>query len=132
MLRLLLATTVVLLLVACTDDDPSPAERRAALTEDLAGDLVAETDGALSDEQARCVAEALVQAVGVESFDQIVAAAADEAAADPRTDADPGTDGGPGEAADGDGEPDDGLRLTVIDAFAGCDALEPLLDEPAG
>lgn len=120
MLRLLLATAVVLPLVACTDDDPSPAERRAALTEDLAGDLVTETDGALSDEQARCVAEALVQAVGVESFDEIVAAAADGAAADP------------GASEDEDGEPDDGLRLTVIDAFAGCDALEPLLDEPAG
>lgn len=126
MLRLLLAIAVVLPLVACSDEDPSPAERRAALTEDLAGDLVTETDGALSDEQARCVAEALVQAVGVESFDEIVATAADGAADGAA--ADPGGS----EDEDGDGEPDDGLRLTVIDAFAGCDALEPLLDEPAG
>lgn len=98
-----------LALMACSDD-PSAAERRAALAEDLSGDLVVATDGALDDDQARCVADALIDSVGADSFDRVVAAAT---------------------AAD-DAGTDDELRLTVIDAFAGCDALEPLLDRPDG
>lgn len=90
----------------CGDDaapDPDPAEERARLVEGLAEDLRVETDGALGDEAATCVASALVDAVGPDRFDEIVAAAS---ASDPE------------------------LRDQVIDVFASCDALEPIVDQP--
>lgn len=90
-------------LVACAEDEPAPEERRTAMVAQLADDLVAETDGALSDRAARCVARQLVDTVGEERFDEVVAAAA------------------------GDGEPE--LRDQVIDVFAACDALEPLVSD---
>lgn len=93
-----------MVLAACAEDDePTPEERRATTVAQLAEDLVAETDGALSDEQATCVAEALVDTVGEERFADVVA------------------------AAGGDGDPE--LRDTVIDVFASCDALDPLMED---
>lgn len=83
-------------------DDPSPDAAREALVEELAEDLVAETDGALDEDAARCVAGRLADDVGVDRFDDVVEAAAE------------------------DDDPD--LRAQVIDAFAACDALEPLLE----
>ena len=83
--------------------EPTADERRDDLVEALADDLVAETDGALDDQAARCVAGRLADDVGVERFDEVVAAAED----------DDGTE----------------LRDQVIDAFAACDALDPLLDD---
>lgn len=96
-----MVVTLVLVLAGCSDD-PSPEADREALVEGLAEDLVAETDGALGEEAARCVARRLAEDVGVERFDEVVEAAAE------------------------DDDPD--LRAQVIDAFAACDALEPLLD----
>jgi hypothetical protein len=94
---------LALVVAACAEDDePTPEERREALVAQLSEDLVAETEGALSDGQATCVAEALADTVGEDRFPDVVAAAA------------------------GDGDPD--LRDTVIDVFASCDALEPLVE----
>jgi len=97
---LVLALAAAPQLAGCSDE-PSAEERRADLVEELAADLVAETDGALDDEAARCVAERLADDVGVDRFDEVIAAADDE-----------------------DGT---GLRDQVIDAFSACDALDPLL-----
>ena len=83
-------------------DDPSPAEEREALVDQLAEDLVAETEGALDVDAARCVAGRLADDVGVDRFDDVVDAAAE------------------------DDDPD--LKAQVIDAFAACDALDPLLE----
>lgn len=91
----------------CGDDaapEPDPAEQRARLVEALADDLRAETDGALDDEAAACVASELVDAVGTDRFDEVVA------------------------AASGDGDPE--LRDQVIDVFASCDALDAVVDQP--
>lgn len=93
---------LALAVAACADDERTPEERREALVAQLSEDLVAETEGALSDGQATCVAEALADTVGEDRFPDVVAAAA------------------------GDGDPD--LRDTVIDVFASCDALEPLVE----
>lgn len=99
--RRTLATVVVALAaVACGDDEPTDAEQRAALVGQLAEDLVTASDGALDGDAARCVAERLADDVGVERFDEVVAAA---------------RDGG-----------DDALGEQAIDAFAACDALDPL------
>ncbi len=84
-------------LVACSD--PSPEQRRR----DLADDLVAETDGALDDTQATCVADGLFEAFDESSLDRVVAVAEGE-------------------------EDDEGVRTKVIDVFTGCDALAPLID----
>lgn len=95
------AAAVLAVVLAGCGDDPSPAEERDALVDQLGADLVAETDGALGQEDARCVAERLADDVGVDRFDDVVDAAAE------------------------DDDPD--LRAQVIDAFAACDALDPLL-----
>lgn len=100
-LGVVLALAVVL---AGCGDDPSPAEEREALVDQLAEDLAAETEGALDTAAARCVAERLADDVGVDRFDDVVDAAAE----------------------DDDDDPD--LKAQVIDAFAACDALEPLLE----
>ena len=98
----MLALAVVL--TACAEDDqPTPEERRATMVAQLAEDLVVETDGALSADAAGCVAEALVDTVGEDRFPDVVA------------------------AAGGDGDPE--LRATVIDVFASCDALDPLMED---
>lgn len=99
---MVLALAVVL---AGCGDDPSPAEEREALVDQLAEDLAAETEGALDTAAARCVAERLADDVGVDRFDDVIDAAA---------------------AEDDDDDPD--LKAQVIDAFAACDALEPLLE----
>jgi hypothetical protein len=87
-------------LAACGADEPSAEERRADLVDQLAQDLQDETDGSLSESAAACVAERLVDTLGEERFDDVVA------------------------AASGDGEPD--IREQVIDVFASCDALDPV------
>jgi hypothetical protein len=97
-----LAACLLPVVGAACGDEPSAEERRAALVDDLAEDLRAETDGALDEETATCVAEALADAVGVDRFDEVVDAAADG------------------------GDPE--LRQQVIDVFASCEALEPILD----
>jgi hypothetical protein len=84
--------------------DHEPADERARLVADLAGELQAETDGALDEDAATCVATHLVETVGEDRFDEVVAVA--------------------------DGEGDQHLRDQVIDVFAGCDALEPIIAEP--
>lgn len=94
---------LALVVAACADDEPTPEERRAEAVSQLAEDLDAETDGALSEEAADCVAAGLVDTIGEERFDEVVAAAA------------------------GDGDPD--LTDTVIDVFASCDALDPLMED---
>lgn len=82
---------------ACSDLSPEQQRR------DLADDLVAETDGALDDAQATCVADGLFDTFADGSLDRVVAVA---------------------EGA----EDDDGVRMKVIDVFSDCDALAPLLD----
>lgn len=85
-------------------DEVTDEERRDALVDRLTEDLRTETEGALDEEAARCVAEGLADTVGVDGFDAVIAAA--------RRDDDPE------------------LRDQVIDVFGACDALEPLLDQP--
>lgn len=70
----------------------------------LAEDLVAETDGALDDSTARCVADGLHDEFGEDSFERVVHAAPDA-------------------------EDDDETRVQVIDIFAECNALSPLIDD---
>jgi len=98
-----LAGLALALVVAACGGQPSAEERRAALVADLAEDLVAAGDGALDEDAARCVAERLADDVGPDRFDEVLAAAEDPDAA-------------------GD------LRDQVVDAFAACDALDPLLE----
>jgi hypothetical protein len=93
---------VLAIAAAACGGEPSAEERRARLVDDLAGDLVTETGGALGEDEARCVAGRLVDDVGPDRFDHVV------------------------DAARGDTDPE--LRDQVIDAFAACDALEPLLE----
>jgi hypothetical protein len=71
----------------------------------LADDLVEETDGALDDDTARCVADALHDEYGDDSFQQVIEAASNR--------------------SDDDAE----VRTEVIDIFASCDALEPIIDD---
>jgi hypothetical protein len=85
-------------IVAC--GGTSAEEEREALAEDL----VEETDGALDDATARCVADALHEAFGDESFARVLGAAA-------------------GDEADPD------VRIQVIDIFSACDALGPIIDD---
>ncbi len=85
-------------------DDLSAEERRQVLVDRLTEDLQTETEGALDEEAARCVAEGLADSVGVDGFDAVIAASRDR------------------------GDPE--LRDQVIDVFSSCDALEPLLEEP--
>jgi hypothetical protein len=92
---------LALVLVAC-GSEPTAEERRERFVDDLAADLVEVSGGALGDDAARCVAGRLADDVGVDRFDDVVDAAR--------------------------GEDDPELRNQVIDAFAACDALEPLLD----
>ena len=93
---------LALVLAGCGDEDPSAEERRAEVVDQLAADLRAETDGALSRDAAECVAAELVDTVGEERFDEVIA------------------------AAGGDGDPS--LRDQVVDVFASCDALDPVRD----
>ena len=93
---------LALVLAGCGEDEPTADERRADTVAQLAQDLQDETDGALSEEAADCVATELVDSVGEERFDEVI------------------------EAAAGDGDPE--LRDQVIDVFASCDALDPLVE----
>ncbi|HEU5084127.1 MAG TPA: hypothetical protein VFU14_12360 [Acidimicrobiales bacterium] len=105
LVALAVALAALLALGAGCGDEVTDEERRDALVDRLTDDLRAETDGALDEEAARCVAEGLADTVGVDGFDAVVAAA--------RSDDDPE------------------LRDQVIDVFGACDALEPLLDRPS-
>lgn len=87
------AVLVPTLLGSACSDPPSDDERRAH----LADDLVTETDGALDDEAARCVADALFDELGDDAAPQLLAARR--------------------------GEDTDAVRRQVIDAFDRCDAL---------
>lgn len=71
----------------------------------LADDLLEETDGALDESTARCVADGLQDEFGDDSFEQIL------------------------DAASGSGTEGDEVRVQVIDIFAGCDALGPIIDD---
>lgn len=85
-------------IVAC--GGTSADEERDALAEDLEE----ETDGALDDATARCVADALHEAFGDESFARVLDAAAGD-------------------------EDDPDVRIQVIDIFSACDALGPIIDD---
>lgn len=93
---------VALLLAACGSNDGG--------ADQLATELVEETGGALDDQQAACVAEALVESFGDDSFREVL------------------------DAAEGTGESADDVRVEVIDIFAACDALDAVMlesDAPA-
>lgn len=92
---------VALLLVAACGSSDGNADQ-------LATELVAETGGALDDQQATCVAEGLIEAFGDDSFRQVL------------------------DAAEGTGESADDVRVQVIDIFASCDALDAVMLEPDG
>ncbi len=111
----LLATTAAAVVLAACGDARSPAERRAELVGELADDLVAESDGALGAPEAACVAEGLVDAIGVDRFAVLVETGA-------LVEAEPPV----GDEAGGDEA--DGLQETVVDVFASCDALDAVLD----
>ncbi len=90
-------------LPACGDGTPD-AER-------LAEDLVTQSDGALDEDQATCVAEGLEAAFGDDAYRDLL----DAAEVDDLADAD---------------VPDD-VRVRVIDIFSDCDALGAVvLDQP--
>lgn len=88
---------VALLLAACGSSDGG--------ADQLAAELVEETGGALDDQQATCVAEALVESFGDDSFRDVL------------------------DAAEGTGESADDVRVEVIDIFAACDALDAVMLE---
>jgi len=94
---------VALLVAACGSSDGGGG------ADQLASELVDETGGALDEEQATCVAEALVESFGDDSFQDVL------------------------DAAEGTGESADDVRVEVIDIFAACDALDAVMlddDEP--
>ena len=95
------ALALTLLLAGCAGEEPTAAERRADVVAQLAQDLRVEADGALDEEMAMCVATELVDAVGEDRFDEVIAAVDDH---------------------------DSPLRDQVIDVFASCDALDPLVE----
>lgn len=98
MLGLTVTLLVGAVLTGCGGD--SVDDETDALTEDL----LEETDGALDESTARCVADGLQDEFGDESFDQIL------------------------DAASGRGAEEE-VRIQVIDIFAGCDALGPIIDD---
>lgn len=90
------AAIFVAVLVGACGDDPDDTER---ITEEL----VDETDGALDETQAGCVADRLVSSFGDDSFREVL------------------------DAAQGTGETADDVRTQVIDIFASCDALDAVV-----
>lgn len=101
--RLFPAVALALVSVAACGDDPSPEEQRAELVADLAASLVVETDGAIDDTQATCVATRLIDAIGAEAFEATILAAATD-------------------------DSDQELQLQVIDTFSECNALGAVLE----
>lgn len=91
----------VAVLAGCSDEPSAEEQRRQ-----LADDLVAEVGEDLGRAEAECVAEAMQEEFGGDSFRRVIEAAA----------------GGGGDA--GSDEGDEAVRSTVIDIFAACDALE--------
>ena len=92
------------LLGAACSGEPSAEEERQQLTDDL----IAETGGALGQEEAECVAQQLQDDFGEEAYRAVLDAAAERGAPDA----------------------DDGVRSQVIDIFGDCDALAQIT-EPA-
>lgn len=90
------ALAVLVTGAGCSGDDGDAVER-------LTDDLVEETDGALTREAARCVAERLDEDYGDDAFRLVLEAAEDE------------------------GDDPDAVRVAVIDIFAECDALDAVL-----
>ena len=88
-------------LAGCSDEPSAEEQRRQ-----LADDLVAEVGEDLGRAEADCVAEAMQEEFGDDSFRRVIDAAADD-----------GDDTGSDEG-------DEAVRSTVIDIFAACDALE--------
>lgn len=82
----------------CGDDGTPDADR-------LAQELIDETDGALDDAQAGCVADALIGSFGDDSFRAVI------------------------DAAEGGGEASEDVRVEVIDIFSACDALDAVVVE---
>lgn len=99
MLGLAIGLAAGAVLTGCSGD--SADDERDA----LADDLLEETGGALDQATARCVADGLQDEFGDDSFEQIL------------------------EAASGDGSEEEAVRIQVIDIFAGCDALGPIIDD---
>ena len=93
-----MAMSAVVVVAGCSDSGEPDSDR-------LAEELIQETDGALDDDQATCVAEALVGSFGEESFRAVTDAAA------------------------GDGDARDDVRVEVIDIFSACDALDAVVLE---
>lgn len=102
--RLVVAVLVVGAITssACTDDDPDQLARD--LRAGLADELVTETDGKLTVQQAECVADRLVTDLGIGQLDDLI------------------------EIAEAGDDPPDELQAEVVDAFAACDALGTALD----
>lgn len=95
-----LVIVVALPAVAACGDDADDDADR------IATELVDETGGALDESQAACVADGLVASFGDDSFRAVL------------------------DAANGDGETAEDVRVEVIDIFAACDALDAVvLDE---
>ncbi|WP_436793281.1 hypothetical protein [Actinospongicola halichondriae] len=93
---------VLVLVAAACSNETDDAER-------LADELIVETDGALDETQAACVADGLVASFGDDSFQEVL------------------------EAAEGTGDSAGDVRIEVIDIFASCDALDAVvLDEESG
>ena len=88
-------------LAGCSDEPSAEEQRRQ-----LADDLVAEVGEGLGRSEAECVAEAMQEEFGDDSFRRVVDAASGDA------------DGA------GPDEGDEAVRSTIIDIFAACDALE--------
>ena len=88
---------MVATLAACSDEPSAEEQRRQ-----LADDLVAEVGEDLGPAEAECVAEAMQEEFGDDSFREVI------------------------DAAEGAGpdEGDESVRSTIIDIFAACDALE--------
>ncbi len=84
---------------ACSNGSSPEQVRRQ-----LADDLVTETDGALDDAAATCVADGLYQAYGDRSFQAVL------------------------DAADRPAGSREDVRTRVIGIFAGCDAIGALID----
>ncbi len=89
-------TLVTIFVLASCGDDANDQQG-------IAAELVAETDGALDESQADCVAAGLVSAFGDASFRDLV------------------------DAAEGSGDDADDVRVEVIDIFTACDALDAVV-----
>jgi hypothetical protein len=93
---------VLLGAISCGGSEPGDARGQ------LADDLIRETDGRLDRSAADCVAAALHDDFGEDSYREVLDAASGR----------------------GDGDSEAGVRRRVIDAFSGCDALGQIAGTP--